>query len=517
MADKYVSYAIQRAGSNGVFTTLNSYPIINTSDTEPNIYHYADVLPQNNVWYSYRIVGHSPFGVESSPSDSVRVKGRPKQLEHTPYILAADLINTTGFDIKWEFPDSINAKINGFEVWRSETHDGTPILLTSSPLIATTRSKVDASPLLTNYYTVVALDKNGYRLTSLPKFAQLKDETPPAKPDSLDGTVDKMGSARLWWAANSENDLQGYRVFSCDQPDGEYAEITGYWIKENEFRFTLNPRTLHEVQYFKVAALDIRENQSELSEWFPLHLVDVIPPVPPVIRNIEALTTGVQIDFEPSSSADVVTHEIKRKQVSESTWKTIKTLPKQQYPVKAYLDNTAENLEDYQYQIVAIDDAGLTAVTPIRKIQALGSGVRPSVQGLEVILDVFPFQHNGTSPAPIKPGRFKVAKLTWKYDAKHRNVEQFWIYRTIIDAESGQDVTVLWKTVSPDNALFGQQDVVVEGGTGATSTKKQNTFMVEDDDVHLIAEQIPQNIRYQVMVHFDDGTVSELTPSVHPQ
>jgi uncharacterized protein YaeQ len=61
-------------------------------------------------------------------------------------------------------------------------------------------------------------------------------------------------------------------------------------------------------------------------------------------------------------------------------------------------------------------------------------------------------------------------------------------------------------------ARAGQQDVIEEG-----KAKKENTFMVEDDDVHLIAEQIPQNIRYQVMVHFDDGTVSGLTQKVHPQ
>ncbi len=516
IADQYVSYSLQRAAPNSPFITINSNPIINTSDIEPDILHYGDQLPQNNVWYSYRVVGRTPFGIESAPSDTVRIKGRPKPIDFTPYILNADLVNSNNFSIDWEFPDSLNAKINGFEVWNSETHDGTPSLVTQVLLPAYMRALIDPLPHSTNYYTVVALDKNGYRLTSLPKFAQLNDATPPVKPIGLHGSVDKTGAARLWWTPNGENDLQGYRVFSCDQPEGEYAEITGYWIHETEYHLTLNPKTLHEIQYFKVAALDIRENQSELSDWIPLQLVDIVPPIPPVIVNIEALPTGVRIDFEPSTSADVVKHEVQRKQVSQKTWQTIATLPKEQYPIKVYVDEKAETLEDYHYQVVAIDDAGLTATTPIRHIQALGMGIRPSVQNLGVILDVFPFQHNGTSPMPIKPGKFKVAKLTWRYDAKHRNVEEFWIYRSIVDAETGQVVRVLWKAVSPSDALNGKQIVVEEGATG-TSRKEQNTFFVEDDDVHLIAKQHPEELKYQVMVRFDDGTVSALSQPVNPQ
>jgi hypothetical protein len=142
---------------------------------------------------------------------------------------------------------------------------------------------------------------------------------------------------------------------------------------------------------------------------------------------------------------------------------------------------------------------------------------------LGVILDAMPFQHNGTSPKPIKAGNgYKVAKLTWTYDGKHRNVEEFWVYRSSIDAETQQEVKVLWKAFTPAMALYGREKITngegSNGNTGSSNTPQayKNYFMVEDDDVHLIKEQVPSALKYQVMVRFDDGTVSGLSQAVSP-
>jgi uncharacterized protein len=527
----YVSYFVQRSSDGTTFVNRNNEPLINTNaeNEVENTITFADDLPQNNVQYYYRVYGMSHFGIQSPMSEAVTVIGKPKPLEYTPYILDILPINNT-FQVKWEFPDAQNAQINGFEIWRSRFRDETPIKIASA-VAANLRQYTDNQPMTENYYRVIALDKNGYNLESLPKLAQLKDETPPSAPKGLNGKVEKTGEVTLTWNANNESDLQGYRVFACNRIDGEYSEITRYWIKETTFRLKTNLNTLAEKLYYKVCALDYHENQSKPSEPLTLSIPDIIAPVRPVLISLTAKTNGTQIDWETSSSEDVVQHEIQRKLTYEVAFTTIATFtPKMKFS-KTYIDSTTALMADYDYRIQATDDAGLTTVSAIQSIQAIGAGFRPDIAFPDAIYDLISFQNPKVVPIKQSTGVGRnIVKLSWYYGSQFSNVQEFFIYRSIgQNVKGGKFVgrTILWKAFTPQQCLYtGKAPSVTiitppdanisttPNQTPSAGIKGMNYYLIEDDDINLINQTPRGELHYQVLVKYDDGSTSRMSPLI---
>src|SRR5690606_33161391 len=88
----------------------------------------------------------------------------------------------------------------------------------------------------------------------------------------------------------------------------------------NIYTDSVNIKTLTPSVWYKIAAIDNRYNMSEFSDIVEVKIPDVIPPVPPVIKNVTANHKGVAIHFVPSSSADVVRHEIYRRRMNSQGW-----------------------------------------------------------------------------------------------------------------------------------------------------------------------------------------------------
>jgi hypothetical protein len=485
-------------------------------------------LPQNNTPYYYRVFGKTAFGISGPVSDTIKVIGRPAPIDASPYLADILPINAT-FKIKWEFPVALNTQINGFEIMRSRYRDDIPTKI-ATLTVATIREYTDIQPMPENYYSIVALDKNGYRLESLPTLAQLKDVQPPAAPITLNGSVDKSGIVTIKWAKNTEQDLQGYRVFACNHIDGEYSEITRYWIKENTYIHETELNTLAEKLFYKVCALDYHENQSELSAPLTLSIPDILPPVRPVLVALTSKSKGVQIDWEISSSEDVVKHEIQRKATYASDFTTIATILNKGKFSKTYLDSLATPLEYYDYRILATDDASLTSISYTQSSQAIGSGFRANVSNLDAIYDVFSIQNQQNLPVKLNTGSGRnIVKISWNYDAQS-DVQEFIIYRTIGPKNKGTGTVVgrsiLWKTFEPKQALFNGQAPVVtnpnlpiidsnQGAiTQAQSSKGTAYYVVEDDDMYIIKKTAPNELHYQVLVKYRDGTSSKIGPYI---
>ena len=116
--------------------------------------------------------------------------------------------------------------------------------------------------------------------------------------------------------ANTENDIKGYRVYSANDPKFEFKLVTNNVIADTFFIEKINLNTLTEKIFYKVRAVDLRENHSSLSDVIEVIRPDIIPPVRPIIKDIVDVNNLPQIVWLNSTSSDVVSHIIYRKPAS---------------------------------------------------------------------------------------------------------------------------------------------------------------------------------------------------------
>ena len=287
LPDHYTSYLIDRSDDNGqTWQTVNGKPFIFTSadGSAPSTMRFADSLAQNNSLYVYRVKGCSPFGIIGPPSDTVHVYGRPSPIPVVPTVTGVEEVSNGALKISWGFPSGYENKIQGFEVHRSIQADGGYDKVSASLLAASSRSYTDSSPSPVNYYKVVAIDENNYERASFALMGQPADETPPTAPATLVGKSNSSGVVTLEWAPSKEEDVKGYRVYMSNQQEGNFTQITGPWINDTVYHYGLNLNTLSEEVYFRVKAIDFRENQSGFSPIATVQRPDIIP-LPPQISQ----------------------------------------------------------------------------------------------------------------------------------------------------------------------------------------------------------------------------------------
>jgi hypothetical protein len=91
----------------------------------------------------------------------------------------------------------------------------------------------------------------------------VEDKTPPQVPTGLDIVQSDTGGY-LTWAANSETDLAGYRLFRSDRPEGQYHQLVDRLIPTNSY---FDP-TFKPGQYYRLSAVDEFGNESAMSPPF---------------------------------------------------------------------------------------------------------------------------------------------------------------------------------------------------------------------------------------------------------
>lgn len=382
--DFFTSYKVERS-TNGVnFSQINDLPLISASAPEGDdgTLAFADSLYANGVTFIYRVRGYSPFGLFSPPSDTVHVTGRPAPLSVLMSIKEIEETQTGELTITWEFPETEEDKVSGFDVYRAKAAEGPFSKITSTTLAASARTFVDTDPLPANYYQVRTIDENDYELSTFPRLGQPKDDTPPSAPASVFGQANASGAVTLHWTRSPEPDVMGYRVFMANSMNGDYAQVSSVWINDTTFLYQLNLNTLSQYIYFTVKALDFRQNQSPMSTPAQIERPDVIPPSPPLITEVTATPQGIQFSWISSSSTDVLKHEFQRKTVGTPGW-TVLTQFNVEDPISGYLDSTASKRKWYQYRLVAEDKSGNRGGSRIVKAKPINDGLREPIQNFD--------------------------------------------------------------------------------------------------------------------------------------
>lgn len=353
--NSYTSFELQRSDDGGsTFFTLNSSPLINTYETSSadDQNFYMDTISRNNFRYVYRVRGTTPFGDKGPFSDTISASGKEK-LKEVPHIIK-HFSNSQGVTLKWEFSSKSEDQIRNFQILRS-TESNKDFKPVSNFIDKKAREFTDAKPLGTAYYLIEANGKNGEKLMSFPVLVQLIDSVPPLPPLGLTALADTSGKVLLKWNANREQDIYGYRIYRGNSANEEFSQITVRPVQDTFFVDQIKVKTLSKKVYYRLMAIDQRQNHSPLSEVFEIKRPDIVPPASPVVTNISSSPDGICITWILSTSEDVVRQLVLRK-ASTSDWEKLGVCSDS---IDKFCDTTALPGAIYQYAVQSEDESGL--------------------------------------------------------------------------------------------------------------------------------------------------------------
>ncbi|WP_282048525.1 fibronectin type III domain-containing protein [Maribacter aquivivus] len=355
----YTSYQVERSENGSSFYKMNKAPIFNATNTEgnsTNTMFYADSIP-NNIPFYYRIKGKTAFG-EIGPASEIISGSAIKSLGFAPRISKKEIPDDYTAILHWEFKEEDNKLIKGFELKRSNKVDG-PFATVQKDIPPNSRKTTFKNLQRINYFTIVAIGKNGVESPSFATIVQPVDSIPPMPPKNLNGVIDTTGILTLTWEKNIEQDLGGYRIFRAFSLNQEFSEITNKTHYKEEFIDTVKIKNLNTKVYYKIQAEDQRYNRSKFSEIITITLPDLTPPSSPVLKQYEVVEKGVKLKWIPSSSKDVASHSIYRKRSNEDNtlWQIV--LETNNLKDTLFINELDSEPNTYSYLILAKDSTGL--------------------------------------------------------------------------------------------------------------------------------------------------------------
>ncbi|MET7030091.1 fibronectin type III domain-containing protein [Sediminicola luteus] len=440
----YTSYVVERSKDATSFEQLNGVPIFSaqeSNNTKEISLSYTDSIPNNSTYY-YRIKGKNAFG-ETGPSSEVISGMAEQKLEYAPRIYKKEIPTEDEVVLFWDFDPKGNDLISGFEVRRSTSNKG-PFEIVKSAIKAMDRETRIMGLKRVNYFTVVAMGKNGVESESFPTLVQPIDSIPPAPPIGLKGVMDTTGIIKLEWTKNLEEDLGGYRIFRSNNPELEYSEVTQTVLKGERYTDTLQVKNLNREVFYKITAEDHRYNRSKYSEVLIVEKPDVTPPSSPVFKNYQVTEAGIQINWIPSSSEDVVAHAIYRKRGddNEALWEQLMETNK--ISDSTYVDTSVEQRGVYNYTMIAKDEGNLES-TPTESLSVVWQGKNMDGEDLKF--------------SGMVDRELRFINLSWR--VKDQEVLEYRLYRG-----KGEDGLKLYKTL--EGSIKGYNDVDLEVNTNYT-------------------------------------------------
>ncbi|WP_228122697.1 fibronectin type III domain-containing protein [Oceanihabitans sp. IOP_32] len=355
----YTNYSIERSDNNQDFKPLSGVPIFNAQDPKQDkssSLSYIDSIPNNKVFY-YRVKGKTAFG-ETGPYSDIASGKAVKSLGFVPRISRKEIPTDSTAVLYWDFDEKGNDLITGFEVRRAHRDRG-PFETVKNNIPPTARKTTVSGLKRSNYFTIVAIGKNNTSSESYTAFVQPIDSMPPAAPKGLKATLDTLGILKLKWHKNMEDDLKGYRIFTANNPDVEFTEVTKATFIGETFIDTIPIKNLNDKIYFKLKAEDKRYNRSKFSELLVVDQPNVIAPSPPIFKNYRITPQGIELEWIPSSSKGVIAHVLYRKnnRIPEALWEEIAV--SENIIDSLYMDKSLTNAGIYTYTMVAKNEAGL--------------------------------------------------------------------------------------------------------------------------------------------------------------
>ena len=436
----YNSYILERSGDGGkTYQSVSNEPLVNLipgNKPDPELFYKSDSIPENGKKYYYRVRGLNAFGETSDPSDVISGAGHP-DISFTPYITDHVSVDNKNVRIKWEFPSDKNSEIAGFKLSRSSNPKNNFTYI-DSKINVEAREYTDKKPILTGYYIISAFNRFGEENRSLPVLVQLIDSVPPDAPTHMKGSIDSTGKVTITWKPNTEDDMYGYRVFRANYASEEYSQVTTTPTRDTFFIDHITINTLTRRVFYKLMAIDQKQNHSEFSNALELKRPDKIPPVQAVFTNSISSTDGVHLEWINSTSVDVKNHSLYRSIPGSGQWKLIAVFTVAD-SVTRYTDISADSVNYCSYTLIAKDfDNNESQPSNPVKGKKIDLGIRVGID--KVFTDIN--REKGT------------AQLAWK--KPQGNIYRYFIYRA-----KGENELTLYKSIPGTNEIFTDTDMKV--------------------------------------------------------
>jgi fibronectin type 3 domain-containing protein len=365
----YNSYVVEKSRDGIHYALISDNAMVQLSDAtvSPEYAYRTDSLNDNTTTWYYRIRGINAFGETGPASDSVAGHGRIP-ITHAPEIIKKEVRHNREVYFEWDYPEEMNPYITGFRVYRSPHPAGIKQKVYESKTAAE-RAFTDASPDITNYYALSVFDSEMEKFSANSTYAELIDSIPPAAPAGLSGKIDSSGKVLLTWIPNEDRDMDGYRVYRSNHPGFEFLLVSPAVIKDAFFMDSIQLHTLTKHVYYRLKAIDLRQNQSAFGAVLELKRPDILPPVSPVIKSIDEQKDALRITWINSTSEDVIRHHIYRKEKNDTLFQLLASIDRQPENLPAYTDKSIAPGVTYIYQITAEDDSGLSSPpsSPVQK------------------------------------------------------------------------------------------------------------------------------------------------------
>ncbi len=464
----YTAYVVERGQQGAGFRKISNVPVATLSRDDRNDYqpyeYAADSLPERNTTYAYRVRGITPFGEVGPPSDAIYGRST-SAITGVPYITSAQSEDNTSIYLQWNFPEPDNDLISGFGIERSLTVEGPYISLNDHHAVGPAeRTYLDTTAGVVNYYRVKAHGRDGSSKISHAYFAQLIDSIPPASPRDLAAVISDDGIVTLSWAPNTEADIHGYRIFRSWFRLEESAQITTGPIHEHSFTDTVELNTLSKHIYYRVMAVDTRQNHSALSATLEVRLPDKVPPQSPVIIVLPGETDQARLSWLPGGSEDVVAYRIYRKDASGEQWDFIAQVDATADSVYYYADNTCAAGRYFYYTVVSVDDAALVS----ERSSPVGRTCSPR-----------------SLPPPVSWRKYRITTdenlvtLTWEYQSPE--LYAFTVFRSVnngaltLHRTVGSDERMLTDAIAPEN-MYAYRIIACFVNGGKSAMSRELTF-----------------------------------------
>lgn len=382
----YTAYYVERSEDGKTFKQLYDLPYVHmTSNLTSETAYFVDSLESNHKTFTYRIRGISPFAETGPYSNTVKGEGKDN-LAGLLIIREGKVISNNKVRLIWEFPEIAEKQIEGFIVSSSKKAEGPYTDLVKKPVLKNMRAFFNETAHYNTYYTVRAVDKLGKEITrSFPFLVQIADETPPANPTGLTGTVEKNGVVTLKWNANTDSDIFGYRVFRNNALHEEFVEVTKEFIRTPTFTDTINTQVLDKKIYYAVVAVDKNYNPSDYSNILKLNRPDIIAPTAPVFTKAEMTNDSITLVWENSVSNDVAKYELIRIEKEERLSRVIKSW-RATDSLTHYNDPSLTLGKTYTYQITVYDSTENKSTGTSKQI-FFESGLRKAVTNVESMVE----------------------------------------------------------------------------------------------------------------------------------
>ena len=248
----------------------------------PESFAVTGLVPETTYWFA--LVTYDAAGNGSGLSNVLQITtlGSPDNIRPARVPLVLDGMDISSATVSWTDvgDDSLTGDATAMELRWSNAPITDATWASANVVFAVPQP---SAPGTVHQMTVTGLDRTddlyfaararddvnreSALATSL-QIPHLLDTAPPAAPGGLTASVESGTGVRVRWAANSEPDLAGYRVYRALAAAGTYLQLTGSTDATNEFVDTGAPDTL--AVWYEVTALDATGNESARSA--PLHV-----------------------------------------------------------------------------------------------------------------------------------------------------------------------------------------------------------------------------------------------------